>query len=74
MSKAKDEYYEFKKEADPHHEGLCDKSFEYILELEQQKAELISNLEIIAEMLAEGCIITSAEFYAITKLKKYSGE
>lgn len=39
MSQAKDNYYEFKKEADSHHEGLCDKSFEYIQELENTLAD-----------------------------------
>jgi hypothetical protein len=41
MSKAKDDYYEFKQEADSHHEGLCDRSYEYIKELEEEKAELL---------------------------------
>jgi len=36
MSKAKDDYYEFKKEADLHHEGLCDRSYEYIKVLEEK--------------------------------------
>ena len=36
MSKAKDDYYEFKKEADLHNGGLCDKSYEYIKELEAE--------------------------------------
>lgn len=34
MKTAKEKYYEFKEEADLHHEGLCDHSYEYIQELE----------------------------------------
>jgi len=44
MSKAKDDYYEFKKEADLHHEGLCDRSYEYIKELEEHNKEMLEYL------------------------------
>lgn len=39
MNQAKADYYEFKKEADTHHEGLCDRSFEYIQQLENTLTE-----------------------------------
>lgn len=48
MSKARDEYYEFKKHADLHHEGLRDPIENYVRELEQEKAELLKFVQDIA--------------------------
>ena len=54
MSKSRDEYYEFKKEADLHHEGLRDRSYEYILELEAEKAELMEIANEFMGLLLNG--------------------
>ena len=45
MSTAKERYYEFKSIADKCFEGLRDPLHEYVTELEQEKAELLSALE-----------------------------
>ena len=41
MSKAKDEYYKFKKPADDHFGGLSPEINNYVEELEAEKAELL---------------------------------
>ena len=50
MSTAKERYYEFKGIADKCFEGVRDPIHEYVAELEQEKAELIDNIEKIKSL------------------------
>lgn len=74
MSQAKNNYYEFKKDADLHHEGLRDRSFEYIQELEQTLADARKYIQNIFDNTdycmcpAEGdCVCGQPELIEIMK-------
>ena len=51
MSKARDEYYEFKKHADMHYEGLRDQIENYVRELEQDVEEYKRRLSVSNETI-----------------------
>ena len=49
MSKARDRYYEFKKESESHFEGLQPEITDYISELEAEKSELLEFIKNIED-------------------------